>query len=199
MFSHMFLLSQLLLSYSSILQNCYSLIYLRLSWLHGNRISCPVPCTLGTPRQYVVHAPPYFWHRTRGFLEVRRLWEPGSRLTTGFLSPFCLLQKVSGANVHWANTNHTFSCSQNPQADTFLCDISPAKLRSTAWVRNPEGISKLVNKVDFCLPYDSFLALCSRQQCRPSSLRNPLQPDHQHTPAIWYALQSQSQGASSII
>ncbi len=31
------------------LWNCYLLISLRLSWLHGNRISCPVSCTIGTP------------------------------------------------------------------------------------------------------------------------------------------------------
>ncbi len=40
---------------------------------------------------YIVHAPPCFWHRTRGFLKARRSWEPGSQLTTGefFLSAFC--------------------------------------------------------------------------------------------------------------
>jgi hypothetical protein len=80
------------------------------------------------------------------------LQEPGSRLTTGFRSPFCLLPKVSGANTHWANANHTFLTHKNPQTDTFMCDISPAKLRSTAQVRNPQGISKLVNKVDCRVP-----------------------------------------------
>jgi hypothetical protein len=54
------------------------------------------------------YATPYFWHRTRGFLEVRRSWEPGSRLTTGDFFPFRLSPKVSHANVHWANANHTF-------------------------------------------------------------------------------------------
>jgi hypothetical protein len=67
-------------------------------------------------------------------------------------SPFRLLPKVSGANVHWANANHTFLTHKNPQTDTFLRDISPAKLRSTAWVWNPQGISKLVNKVDCRIP-----------------------------------------------
>ncbi len=43
---------------------------------------------LGTPSWYVVHGPPCFWHRMRGFLEARRLWEPGSRLTTGENFPF---------------------------------------------------------------------------------------------------------------
>jgi hypothetical protein len=87
-----------------------------------------------------------------GFLEARCLWEPGSRLTTGDLSPFCLLPKVSGANVHWENANHTFLTYKNPLTDTFSCDISPAKLRSTVWVWNPQGISKLMNKVDCWIP-----------------------------------------------
>jgi hypothetical protein len=47
---------------------------------------------------------------------------------------------------------------KNPQTDTFLHDISPAKLRNTAWVRNPQGISKLVIRLIV-----RFLALCSKQ------------------------------------
>jgi hypothetical protein len=88
----------------------------------------------------------------RGFIKARRLWEPASSFTTGDLSPFHLLPKVSGVNVHWANANHTFLTNKNPQTDTFLHDISPAKLRSTARVRNPKGVSKLVNKVDCWVP-----------------------------------------------
>jgi hypothetical protein len=80
----------------------------------------------------------------RGFLEARCLWEPGSRLATSDLSPFRLSPKVSGANVRWANANYTFLAHKNPWTDTFLRDISPAKLCSTARVRNPQGISNLV-------------------------------------------------------
>ncbi len=87
-----------------------------------------------------------------GFLKARRSWEPGSRLTTGDLSPVLLLPMVSGANVRQANADHTFLTHKNPQTDTFSCDISPTKLCNTAWVRNPQGISKLVNKVDFWVP-----------------------------------------------
>ncbi len=90
------------------LQNCYSLISLHLSWLHRNPSSCPISCTFGGPSWYIIHVPPYFWHRTRWFLEARCSWEPGSRLTTGDLSPLCLLPKVSHANARWANANHTF-------------------------------------------------------------------------------------------
>jgi hypothetical protein len=66
---------------------------------------------------------------------------------------FCLLPKVSAANVRWANANHTFLTHKNPQTDTFSRDISPAKLHSTAWIWNPQGISKLVNKVDCRVPH----------------------------------------------
>jgi hypothetical protein len=88
------------------LLNCYLLISLRPSWLHRNPISCPVSCTLGTLSWYIVHAPPYFWHRMHGFLEARCSWEPSSRLTTGDFSPFCFLPKVSGLNNRWTNANH---------------------------------------------------------------------------------------------
>ncbi len=90
------------------LQNRSSLISLRLSRLHGNRISRPVSRTFGTPSWYIVHSPSYFWHRMSGFLEARRLREPDSRLTTGDYSLFSLLPKVSHANIHWANANYTF-------------------------------------------------------------------------------------------
>ncbi len=112
------------------LLNWYLLISLCLSRLHGNQISCPISW-------YIVHVPPCFWQRTCGFLEERCSWEPGSRLTTGDFSPFRLLPKVSGANVHWTNANHTFPTHKDPWTDTFLRDISPTKLCSTARVWNP--------------------------------------------------------------
>jgi hypothetical protein len=90
------------------LLNCYLVISLRLSWLHGNPISSPVSRNLGTPSWCVVHAPPCFWHRMCGFLKARCSWEPCSRLTTGEFSPFRHSPKVSGANVHQKNANHTF-------------------------------------------------------------------------------------------
>jgi hypothetical protein len=54
---------------------------------------------------------------------------------------FCLLPKVSGANVLWANVNHTFLTHKNLRTDTSLRDISPAKLRSTAQDGIPKGFS----------------------------------------------------------
>jgi hypothetical protein len=79
----------------------------------------------------------------------------------GFLKQdaFRLLLKVSEANVHWANVNHTFLTHKNPQTDTFSRNISPAKLRSTAWVWNPQEISKLLNKVDCRVPHASLKAI----------------------------------------
>ncbi len=130
-----------------------------LSQLHRNLISRPVSRIIGTPSWYVVHAPPCFWHRTRGFLEARLSWEPGSRLTTGEFSPFHLLPKVTGANICWTNANHTFLTQKNPQTDTFSYDISPAKLCSTPRVWNPQGISKLMNKVDCQVPRALLKAL----------------------------------------
>ncbi len=189
MFSHMFLLFQLLLSYSSIFAKSLLTIFLRLSWLHGNPISCPLSHTIGTPSQYVVHAPPYFWHKdARGNLVVASL--PVNFPFSAFCRRFLVQTSVR------LNANHTFLTHQNPQTDTFLHVLGLAKLRSTAQVWNPQGISKLMNKVDCRLSCDSFLALCSRRQCAPSTLRNPLQRDPQHTPAIWHASQSQSQRTS---
>jgi hypothetical protein len=52
---------------------------------------------------------------------------------------FCLSPKVSGANVHWENANHTFLTHKNPQTNTSSRDISPAKLRSTARDGIPKG------------------------------------------------------------
>jgi hypothetical protein len=50
-------------------------------------------------------------------------------------------------------THHTFLSFKNPRTDTFLRDLGLVKLRSTAWVGNPQGISKLVNKVNCCLSF----------------------------------------------
>jgi hypothetical protein len=45
------------------------------------------------------------------------------------------------------NTIHTFLSHKNPQTDTFLHELGFAKLRSTAWVWNHQGISRLVNRL----------------------------------------------------
>ncbi len=135
MFSHMFVLFQSLLSYSSIfakllLTNFFALFF----GCTGIQFLVPflIPLAL---RGSTLYTRPYISGTERvNFLKQ---------------DTFRLLPKVSEANVRWANANHVFLTHKNPQNDTFLCDISPAKLRSTAY---PQGISKLVNKVDCQVP-----------------------------------------------
>jgi hypothetical protein len=88
-----------------------------------------------------VHAPPFFGHRTRGFLKARGSREPGNRLTTGCLSSFHLLLKVSCAKVHSAIAYHTFLflSTHKPQAFTFSLDISLGNFHA---VQLGQGISK---------------------------------------------------------
>ncbi len=73
------------------------------------------------------------------------------------------------ANVHWANMNHTFLNHQNCWTDTFLRDISPAELRSTALVWIPQGISNSWIKVDCYVPCASHKAIagipCYKNLC----------------------------------
>jgi hypothetical protein len=124
------------------LRNCHLLVSSQLSWLHRNLISCHVFSFL-----WHIRAPPCFWHRMGAFLEARCLREPVSRLTTGFDSYFCLLPKVSHANVHWVIVNHTFSSHTISSRCRFLaCHKPPLSQCSTAHARNPQGISKLLNQ-----------------------------------------------------
>ncbi len=105
------------------LWNRYLLVSLHLCQLRRNPISHPVfiPFVLRIPRRTC--APIFLAHIT-GFLNLRCLWEPGTRMSTGLLSLFRLSQKVSHANVRWAIASHTFSSHINPWTDTFLRDIS---------------------------------------------------------------------------
>jgi hypothetical protein len=118
----------------------------------------------------------------RGFLEARRLWEPGSSLTTVEFSLFCLLRKVSAVNIRWTEQDSYLSSSQKSSSWHFL---ALAKLRSTAQVWNHQRISKLVNRVDCSLSYDSFLALCSKAIVRAFLATNALQWDLQRTHAMY--------------
>jgi hypothetical protein len=138
------------------LLNCYLLVSLHLSWLRGTPISHPVfiPFVLQILRHTCV--PIFLAHITR-FLEVRCLWEPDTRISTGILSLFCLLPKVFHAHVHWAIASHTFSSHINPQTDTFLRDISLQKVNAVQLRKGiPKGFPNLQIKVDCCLSDDSF-------------------------------------------
>ncbi len=180
MFSHMFLLFQLLLSY---------FFAPFLAARECNFSSCSR--TIGTPSQYIVHAPPCFQNRTHGFLKARRLWEPGSSLTTGEFSLFRLLPKVSAANVCWTEHDSYLSCSQNPRTDTFLHYLGLAKLRSTARAWNHQGIAKLVNRLIVACLLTASLRF-AQAIVRTFLATSALQWDLQRTPAIWHASQSQS-------
>ncbi len=196
MFSHMFLLFQLLLLLV-FSQSCYLLILSRLSWLHGNLIflSCfLVSLALRASTSYMcshvsgTERVGFLKQDARGNLVVASL--PVNFPFSAFCQRFLVRTSVG------LNTIHTFLSHKNPWTDTFLRDLGLAKLRSTARVRNHQRDIQTCEQVDCHLSYDSFLALCSKQQCGPSSLQNPLQRDLQRTPAIWHVSQSQSQRTS---
>ncbi len=60
-------------------------------------------------------------------------------------SPFC--RRFLVQTFVRLNTIHTFLSHKNPRTDTFLHYLGLAKLRSTARVLNPQGTSKLVNRL----------------------------------------------------
>ncbi len=97
--------------------------------------------------------------------------------------PFsAFLRKVSAVNVRWTEQDSYLSSSQKSSSWHFLV---LAKLRNTARVWNHQGISKLLNRVDCCLSYDSFLALCSKVIVRTFLAMNALQWDLQRTHAMY--------------
>ncbi len=111
---------------------------------------------------------------TRGNLVVASL--PLNFPFSGFLL------KVSAVNVHWTEPDSYLSSSQKSSSWHFL---ALAKLRSTARVWNHQRISKLVNRVDCCLSYNSFLALCSKAIVQAFLATNAFQRDLQRTHAIY--------------
>ncbi len=195
------------------LQNCYLLVSLHLSRLRGNQISHPVfiPFILWIPRCTWAHI--FLAHMTH-FLKARCSWETGTRISTGILSPFCLLPKVSHANVCWVITSHTFFSHINPWTDTFSRDISLHKVNAVQLGKGiPKGFPNLWIKADCCFSDDSFWTtlqvLFALDRVPAGSLqfipfdsahlpcyKFPLQRVPQWTLAIWHASQSQSRGTS---
>ncbi len=90
------------------LHSHYLLVSLCLSQLHRNLISHPIFSYLGHSEVVRCMCTPMFLAHIVHFLIARRLWDPGTRLSTGFISHFHLLPKVSDVNVHWAIDYHTF-------------------------------------------------------------------------------------------
>jgi hypothetical protein len=95
--------------YLVILRNCYLLVSLRLSWLLGYLISHLVFSYLYYSKVPLCICAPIFLAHMMHFLEAKCSREPSIRISTGFISPFRLLPKLSHANVHWVIANHTFS------------------------------------------------------------------------------------------
>ncbi len=138
-------------------RNCYLLFYLCNSWLQGNLISRPIFLYLWDSKVLRRTCAPIFLAHITRFLEARCSLEPGSRLTTGILSHTHLSPKVSHVNVCRAIANHTFSSNTISSSSHVLAWHKPLlSWRSTAWARNPQGISNSWIKVDCCLSYDSF-------------------------------------------
>jgi hypothetical protein len=106
-------------------RNRYWQVSLCLSRLHGNPNSCPIFSYLWDSEVLRCTCTPIFLAYIMCFLKARCLWEPGSRLTTSFLSHICLSPKVSHANVHWAIANHTFSSHTIPLSWCFLAWNKP--------------------------------------------------------------------------
>jgi hypothetical protein len=94
-------------------------------------------------------------HITR-FLKVRHLWEPGTRVSTGILSPFRLfflrfLVRMSVGN----RESYLYFSSKSSNWHSLAWHKPLLSQCSTAGDWNLQGISDLVNKVDCCLSDDS--------------------------------------------
>ncbi len=133
------------------LQNCYSLISLHLSWLCRNPISCPVSQTpLALQGSTLYMRPHVSGTECMGFSKQEAHGNLVT-LTTSDLSPFGF-SECSWCKHLLGERESYLSYSQKSLSSTFLHDIRPSKLRRVARVRNPLGISKLVNKVNCWVP-----------------------------------------------
>jgi hypothetical protein len=117
-----------------------------------------------------------------------------------FLIPLALQASTSYMRPHVSGTKRVGFSKQDARGNLVVASLlvnfpfSAFCQRFLLWMS--VGLITNHTKVDCCLSYDSFLVLCSRRKCGPSSLRIPSQRDLQRTPAIWHASQSQSQRAS---
>ncbi len=118
-------------------RNCYLLISLCLSWLHGNPIflSCffvPLALQASTSDMHShvsgTECVGFLKQDARGNLVLASL------LVNFLFSAFC--QRCLLWTSVGLNTIHTFLSHKNPWTDTLLCDLSLAKLHSTARVWN---------------------------------------------------------------
>ncbi len=91
------------------------------------------------------------------------------------------LLKVSALNVRGIEQDSYFSSLLSSNWHF----LALAKLRSTARVWNHQWISKLMNRVDFCLSSDSYLVLRSKAIVLAFLATNASQQDLQRTNAIY--------------
>jgi hypothetical protein len=115
MFSLMFLLFMLLLSYSSIFAKLLlTNFFTPFSAARGSNFSSRFLYHWHSKLVRHTCAPMFLAQNKRGggVLEARCSCEPGSSLTPGEFSPFCLLLKVSGANVCWTERESYISYSK---------------------------------------------------------------------------------------
>jgi hypothetical protein len=90
------------------------------------------------------------------FLEVRCSWEPGTRVSTGIISPFCLFSEGFWRKCPLGDrVSYLFFLSKSSNWCFLAWHKPPLSQRSTARGWNLQGISNLVNKVDCCLSEDS--------------------------------------------
>jgi hypothetical protein len=137
------------------LRHRYLLVSLHLSWLRGTPISCPffIPFVLRILR---CTCTPMFLAHITGFLEVRRSWEPGTRVSTGILSPFCLFFRRFLVRASFGRSRIIpFLSSKSSNWHFHTWHKPPLSQCSRAQDWNLQGISNLVNKVDCCLSEDS--------------------------------------------
>ncbi len=155
--------------------NCYLLISLRLSQLHGNPISCPVFLYLWHFKVVCPMCAPIFL--------AQNAWDFSKQDARGNLVvwsfPFPPFAEAFWCKHPLDECKSYLFYSQKSSSSTFLCDISPAKLSSTARVRNLQGISNSWIRLIVACPMTAsgrfpsaictwshpsgFLALCSKQ------------------------------------
>jgi hypothetical protein len=109
-------------------------------------------------RKYIVHLPPCFWNRTRGFLKSKTL--VGTYLLQQYRQVFSFPNLAEGVCCERPLDWSYLSFSQKSSSWHYL---ALAKLRSIAQAWNHQRIFNSWIKVDCRLSEDSFLAHASIQ------------------------------------
>ncbi len=106
------------------LQNCYLLVSSRLSRLCGNPISHLVFLYLWFSKYYVVHAPPYFWHKWCVFLKEDARGNLVQELVPVFFPRSAFHRRfLMWTSIGWSQII-PFLLTKYPWPDIFSHDIS---------------------------------------------------------------------------